>query len=396
LKTTLSERAARLQPSPTLAVTARAAALKASGHDIIGLGAGEPDFDTPEHVKEAARRAIANGQTKYTAVEGTLSLRKAVVEKFRRDNGLTYTPAQILVSSGGKQSFFNLCQAILNKGDEVVVPAPYWVSYPEIVAIADAAPVMPYAGPDQHYKLTPEQLEKSISKKTRLVVINSPSNPTGMAYRKKELLAFGEVLRRHPDVLIATDDMYEPFIWHGEPFCNILMACPDLYDRTLVLNGCSKAYAMTGWRIGYAGGPEAIIKAMGNMQSQSTSNPCSISQAAAEAALNGSQDYVHMMCKAFRERHDYVHMALTAMPGVSMLPADGTFYAFADFSKVIQRFKLKDDTELCERLLVDAGVAAVSGSAFGAPGHLRMSFATSMDNLKGAMSRIAGWLEKTA
>ncbi|HEX4300263.1 MAG TPA: pyridoxal phosphate-dependent aminotransferase [Gammaproteobacteria bacterium] len=396
MKTTLSERAARLQPSPTLAVTARAAALKAEGKDIIGLGAGEPDFDTPDHVKEAAIRAIHNGQTKYTAVEGTLSLRKAVVEKFRRDNGLTYTPAQILVSSGGKQSFFNLCQAVVNAGDEVVVPAPYWVSYPEIVAIADGTPVIPYAGADQHYKLTPEQLEKSISPRTRLVVINSPSNPTGMAYRRKELLAFGEILRKHPRVLIATDDMYEPFIWHGEPFCNILMVCPDLYDRTLVLNGCSKAYAMTGWRIGYAGGPEAIIKAMGNMQSQSTSNPCSISQAAAEAALNGSQDYVQMMCKAFRERHDYVHLALTAMPGVKMLPADGTFYAFPDFSEVIKRLKLKDDYELCERLLVDAGVAVVAGSSFGAPGNLRLSFATSMENLKGAMSRIGSFLQKAA
>ena len=394
MKTALSERAARLQPSPTLAVTARAAALKAEGKDIIGLGAGEPDFDTPEHVKEAAIRAMRAGQTKYTAVEGTLSLRKAVVDKFKRDNGLNYTTNQILVSSGGKQSFFNLCQAVLNKGDEVVVPAPYWVSYPEIVAIADATPVMPYAGPAQHYKLTPSQLERSISKKTKLVVINSPSNPTGMAYRKSELAAFGEVLRKHPDVLIATDDMYEPFIWHGEAFCNILMACPDLYDRTLVLNGCSKAYAMTGWRIGYAGGPEPIIKAMGNMQSQSTSNPSSISQAAAEAALNGSQEYVQMMCKAFEERHDYVHGALKAMPGVSILPADGTFYAFADFSEAIKRFKLKDDYELCERLLVDAGVAAVAGSAFGAPGHVRMSFATSMENLKGAMGRIAGWLQK--
>ena len=394
MKTALSERAARLQPSPTLAVTARAAALKAEGKDIIGLGAGEPDFDTPEHVKEAAIRAMRAGQTKYTAVEGTLSLRKAVVEKFKRDNGLTYTPAQILVSSGGKQSFFNLCQAVVNAGDEVVVPAPYWVSYPEIVAIADGTPVIPYAGTEQHYKLTPEQLEKSITKKTKLVVINSPSNPTGMAYRRKELLAFGEILRKHPQVLIATDDMYEPFIWHGEPFCNILMVCPDLYDRTLVLNGCSKAYAMTGWRIGYAGGPEAIIKAMGNMQSQSTSNPSSISQAAAEAALNGDQSYVQMMCKAFRERHDYVHMALSAMPGVKVLPAAGTFYAFPDFSEVVRRLKLKDDYELCERLLVDAGVAVVAGSSFGAPGNIRLSFATSMDNLKGAMGRIAGWLQK--
>ena len=394
LNIVLSERAARLQPSPTLAVTARAAALKAEGKDIIGLGAGEPDFDTPEHIKEAAIRAMRAGQTKYTAVEGTLSLRRAVVDKFKRDNGLSYTTNQVLVSSGGKQSFFNLCQAVINPGDEVVVPAPYWVSYPEIVAIAGGTPVMPYAGADQAYRLTPAQLEAAISKRTRLVVINSPSNPTGMAYRRAELLAFGEVLRKHPGVLIATDDMYEPFIWHGEPFCNIVMVCPDLYDRTLVLNGCSKAYAMTGWRIGYAGGPEAIIKAMGNMQSQSTSNPCSISQAAAEAALNGDQECVRVMCRAFHERHDYVHKTLKAMPDVSVLPADGTFYAFPDFSRVIQRLKLKDDIELCERLLVDAGVAVVAGSSFGAPGHVRLSFATSMDNLKGALGRIHGFLEQ--
>jgi aspartate aminotransferase len=390
----LSERAARLQPSPTLAVTARAAALKAEGKDIIGLGAGEPDFDTPEHIKEAARRAIAAGQTKYTAVEGTLSLRRAVVEKFKRDNGLAYEPRQILISSGGKQSFFNLCQAVINPGDEVVVPAPYWVSYPEIVAIAGGTPVMPYAGPEQHYKLTAAQLEKSITQRTRLVVINSPSNPTGMAYRRAELLAFGEVLRKHPGVLIATDDMYEPFTWHGEPFSNILMCCPDLYERTLVLNGASKAYAMTGWRIGYAGGPADVIKAMGNMQSQSTSNPCSISQAAAEAALDGDQECVRVMCRAYKERHAYVHQALKAMPDVGVLPADGTFYAFPDFSRVVKRLKLKDDYALSEKLLVDAGVAVVAGSSFGAPGHLRLSFATSMENLKGAMSRIAGWLEK--
>jgi len=394
LNIVLSERAARLQPSPTLAVTARAAALKAEGKDIIGLGAGEPDFDTPEHIKEAAIRAMRAGQTKYTAVEGTLSLRRAVVDKFKRDNGLSYTTNQVLVSSGGKQSFFNLCQAVINPGDEVVVPAPYWVSYPEIVAIAGGIPVMPYAGADQGYRLTPAQLDAAISKRTRLVVINSPSNPTGMAYRRAELLAFGAVLRKHPDVLIATDDMYEPFIWHGEPFCNIVMVCPDLYDRTLVLNGCSKAYAMTGWRIGYAGGPEAIIKAMGNMQSQSTSNPCSISQAAAEAALNGEQECVRIMCRAFHERHEYVHKALKAMPDVAVLPADGTFYAFPDFSRVIQRLKLKDDIELCERLLVDVGVAVVAGSSFGAPGHLRLSFATSMDNLKGALGRIHGFLEQ--
>ena len=390
----LSERVARLKPSPTLAVTARAAELKSQGKDIIGLGAGEPDFDTPEHIKEAAIHALRAGQTKYTAVEGTLSLRRAIAEKFKRDNGLTYEPKQILVSSGGKQSFFNLCQAVLNPGDEVVVPAPYWVSYPDMVEIAGGKPVTPYAGPAQHYKLTPEQLDKAITKKTRLVVINSPSNPTGMAYRRAELLAFGEVLRRHPAVLIATDDMYEPFIWHGEPFCNILMACPDLYERTLVLNGASKAYAMTGWRIGYAGGPPPIIKAMGNVQSQSTSNACSIAQAAVEAALNGDQECVRVMCRAYRERHEFVHQALKDMPGVAVLPADGTFYAFPDLSAAIVQRRLKDDNELSEKLLVEAGVAVVAGSSFGAPGHLRLSFATSIENLKGALGRIHQWLER--
>ncbi len=396
MKIALSERAARLQPSPTLAVTARAAALKAEGKDIIGLGAGEPDFDTPEHIKEAAIRAMRAGQTKYTAVEGTLSLRKAIVEKFKRDNGLSYDPKQILVSSGGKQSFFNLCQAVIGPGDEVIVPAPYWVSYPEIVAVADGVPVIPYAGPEQHYKLTPAQLEQHITKRTKLVVINSPSNPTGMSYRRAELLALAEVLRKHPQVLIATDDMYEPFTWTGEAFANILMLCPDLYDRTLVLNGCSKAYAMTGWRIGYAAGPAEVIKAMGNMQSQSTSNPSSISQAAAEAALNGDQECVKVMCKAYQERHAVVYQMLKAMPGVGVLPADGTFYSFPDFSRVIARLGLKDDYEFCERLLVDAGVAIVAGSSFGAPGHARLSFATSMENLKGALGRIGGFVAKAA
>ena len=394
LNMALSERVARLQPSPTLAVTARAAELKSQGKDIIGLGAGEPDFDTPEHIKEAAIRALRAGQTKYTAVEGTLSLRRAIVEKFKRDNGLAYEPKQILVSSGGKQSFFNLCQAVLNPGDEVVVPAPYWVSYPDMVEIAGGKSVMPYAGPVQHYKLTPEQLDEAITNKTRLVVINSPSNPTVMAYRRAELLAFCEFLRKHTAVLIATDDMYEPFIWHGEPFCNILMACPDLYERTLVLNGASKAYAMTGWRIGYAGGPASIIKAMGNVQSQSTSNACSIAQAAAEAALNGDQECVRIMCRAYRERHEFVHQALKAMPGVGVLPADGTFYAFPDFSTAIAKRGLKDDNELSEKLLLEAGVAVVAGSSFGAPGHLRLSFATSMENLKGALDRIHQWLER--
>lgn len=392
----LSERVQRLHPSPTLAVTARAAELKAQGRDIIGLGAGEPDFDTPEHIKEAAIAAIHAGKTKYTAVDGTPSLKQAVIAKFKRDNQLDYAPNQILVSCGGKQSFFNLCQALLNPGDEVIVPAPYWVSYPEIVQITGATPVVVYAGPEQHYKLTPAQLDASITSRTRLLVLNSPSNPTGMAYSRDELLAFAEILRRHPEVLIATDDMYEHFQWQGGSFCNIVMVAPDLYERSIVLNGVSKAYAMTGWRIGYAGGPKPLINAMKNVQSQSTSNPTSISQAAAEAALNGDQECVRVMCRAFQERHQFVYESLNRMPDVRVLPVDGTFYSFPDFSGVIKRFGLQDDIQLSERLLNESGVAIVAGSSFGAPGHLRLSFATSMDNLKAALQRIGNFLEKAA
>ena len=392
----LAERVRRLQPSPTFAVIARAAELKAQGRDIIGLGAGEPDFDTPAHIKEAAIRAIRAGQTKYTPVSGTASLKRAVIEKFRRDNGLEYQLNQILVSCGGKQSFFNLCQALLNPGDEAIVPAPYWVSYPEIVAIAGATPVMPYAGPEQHYKLRPEQLEQAITRQTRLLILNSPSNPTGMAYSRAELQAIGEVLRHHPQVFIATDDIYEHFQWEGGPFCNILMACPDLYARTLVINGASKAYAMTGWRIGYAGGPAALIKAMTNVQSQSTSNPASISQAAAEAALTGDQSCVGEMCRAYQERHAFVYDRLKTLPGVRVLPANGTFYSFPDFSAMIAKLKLADDNALAERLLNDTGIALVAGSSFGAPGHLRLSFATSMHNLETAMTRLETFLREQA
>lgn len=391
----LAERVRRLQPSPTLAVSARAAELKAQGRDIISLGAGEPDFDTPMHIKEAAIRAIRAGRTKYTPVGGTPALKQAVAEKFRRDNGLAYEANQILVSCGGKQSVFNLCQALLNPGDEAIIPAPYWVSYPEIVAIAGAKPVIAYAGPEQHYKLSPEQLGRSITAQTRLLILNGPSNPTGMAYSRAELEAFGEVLRRHPQVFIATDDMYEHFQWQGGPFCDILMACPDLYDRTLVINGASKAYAMTGWRIGFAGGPAPLIKAMTNVQSQSTSNPASISQAAAEAALTGDQTCVAEMCRAYQERHAFVYQRLKAMPGVQVLPSDGTFYSFPDCSGIIARFGLADDIALAERLLNDAGIALVAGSAFGAPGHLRLSFATSMENLEAAMTRLETFLRQS-
>jgi aspartate aminotransferase len=386
---TLSQRVQRVKPSPTLAVTARAAELRAAGKDIIGLGAGEPDFDTPQHIKRAAIRAIERGDTRYTAVDGTAALKSAIINKFRRDNGLDYQPDQILVSCGGKQSFFNLVQALLNPGDEVIIPAPYWVSYPDMVRLADGEPVIIKAGLEQRFKISPEQLQAAITPKTRLVVINSPSNPTGVAYSRDELRELAEVLLRHPQVLVATDDMYEHILWSDEPFSNILNVCEELYPRTIVLNGVSKAYAMTGWRIGYAGGPKKLIQAMKKVQSQSTSNPASISQAAAQEALDGDQSCIAPMLKAFRARHDFVVQALNDIPGVRCARADGTFYSFPDVSAIIKRLNgVNDDVELAEFLLREAGVALVPGSAFGAPGYLRLSFATAMEILEDALGRL--------
>ncbi len=390
----LPERVKRIKPSPTLAVTARAAALKASGLNIIGLGAGEPDFDTPSHIKAAAIKAIEQGFTKYTAVEGILSLRKAIVQKFSHDNQLQFNPDQILVSCGGKQSFFNLCQALLGPGDEVIIPAPYWVSYPDIVLLADAKPVIIQAGIEQDFKITPEQLEKAITPKTKLFVINSPSNPTGIAYTRAELKALADVLIKHPSIFIATDDMYEHILWSKEPFCNILMVCPALYERTIVLHGVSKTYAMTGWRIGYAAGPKELITAMSNIQGQSTSNPCSISQMAALAALSGDQSCIQTMLKAFKERHDFVVTALNAIPGIQCMQGDGTFYAFAKVQAIIDKLQalgfseIKDDADFSEFLLQKAQVAVVPGSAFGASGYIRLSFATDLNTLKEAMKRL--------
>lgn len=385
----LSSRVQAIKPSPTLAVTNKAAELRAAGHDIIGLGAGEPDFDTPEHIKEAAIAAIHNGQTKYTAVDGTPALKKAIIAKYKRDNGLDYEPDQILVSSGGKQSFFNLALAVLNPGDEAIIPAPYWVSYPDMVLVAEGKPVILETSAETRFKITPEQLEAAITDKTRLFVINSPSNPSGMAYTLEELQALGEVLKRHPRIMIVTDDMYEPILWTGKPFCNILNATPELYDRTFVLNGVSKAYSMTGWRIGYAAGPARVIGAMKKIQSQSTSNPASISQSAAQAALDGPQDCVAEMVQAFRQRHDYLVEALNGIPGVRCLEGDGTFYVFPSFQEAIDGIDgISNDVELAEMLLKDAGVALVPGSAFGSPGHMRLSFATSMDALKEAVARL--------
>lgn len=385
----LSARVQAVKPSPTLAVTARAAQMRAAGKDVIGLGAGEPDFDTPEHIKEAAIKAIRDGFTKYTPVDGTSELKRAIAEKFKRDNHLDFAPDQILVSCGGKQSFYNLAQALLDPGDEVVIPAPYWVSYPDMVILAGGEPVFAAAGAEQNFKITPSQLAGAITNKTRLFVINSPSNPTGVAYTKEELAELGRVLLEHPRIIVATDDMYEHIRWSDEPFVNILDACPELASRTLVLNGVSKAYSMTGWRIGYAGGPADIIKAMKKIQSQSTSNPTSISQVAATAALDGSQECISEMLVAFKERHDYVVDRLNKMPGVDCLPTDGTFYCFPNVQEVLMRLSgVTNDVDIAEYLIAQAGVAVVPGSAFGLAGHVRLSIATGMDNLRNALDRI--------
>ncbi|MBK1643245.1 aspartate aminotransferase [Thiocapsa imhoffii] len=386
----LAARVQAVKPSATLAITARAKALRAAGQDVIGLGAGEPDFDTPEHIKEAAMQAIRDGFTKYTAVDGTPELKQAVIDKFQRENGFSYEQDQILVSCGGKQSFFNLAQAVLDPGDEVVIPAPYWVSYPDMVLLAGGVPVFVHAGAEQGFKMTPSQLNAAITPQTRLVVINSPSNPTGMAYSHDELEALGAVLREHPRVLIATDDMYEHIRWRTEPFVNILNACPDLNPRTLVLNGVSKAYSMTGWRIGYAGGPAEVIKAMKKIQGQSTSNPTSISQVAAQAALEGPQECIGVMLEAFRRRHDLVVTRLNQIPGIDCLPTDGTFYVFPRVQGAIDALPgITNDLEFAEYLIERAGVALVPGSAFGLNGHARISIATSDQNLEQALERIA-------
>jgi aspartate aminotransferase len=384
----LSRRVQRVKPSPTLAVTARAARLKAEGKDVIGLGAGEPDFDTPAHIAQAGIDAIKNGFTRYTNVDGINELKDAIINKFDVDNGIKYDRSQILVSSGAKQTIYNLCMAVLDPADEAIIPAPYWVSYPDMVMLADGLPVMPYAGPAQGYKITPRQLAAAITPKTRLVLLNSPCNPTGAAYTRAELRALGEVLLEYPRIIIGTDDMYEKIYWAPEPFCSLLTAVPELYNRTITINGVSKAYAMTGWRIGYCGGPKEIITAMGTIQGQSTSNASSISQKAAVIALSSDQSCVAKMNEAFKARHDFVVKGLNSLPGVSCLPGAGTFYAFADVSKAMASLGCRDDGEFAERLLNEGGVAVVPGGGFGAPGHIRISFATSMQNLEKAIERM--------
>ena len=384
----IAQRVQAIKPSPTLAVTARAAEMRAAGHDIIGLGAGEPDFDTPVHVKEAAVVAINKGYTKYTPVDGIPALKQAVIDKFARDNQLEYRMKQILVSCGGKQSFYNMAQALLNPGDEVIIPAPYWVSYPDMVRLASAEPVIVNAGIEQGFKIGPKQLEAALTEKTRLFVLNSPSNPTGVYYTPADLAELGAVISNYPQVMVATDDMYEHILWEGAPFKNILNVCPQLYDRTIVLNGVSKAYAMTGWRIGYAGGPEPLIQKMKTIQSQSTSNPTSISQYAALAALEGDQSFINDMVNTFKGRHDFVLKSLLQISGVECKPGQGAFYIFPSMQGAMDRLGIKTDVEFSEFLIEKAQVAVVPGSAFGAPGYVRISFATSQANLEKAMERL--------
>ena len=389
----LSKALGRIQPSATLAMSGRVTELRAQGIDIIGLSAGEPDFDTPDFVKDAAIKAIRDGETKYTVVDGTAALKEAVIKKFIRDNDLEYMASQITVNSGGKHTLFNALVASIDKGDEVIIPAPYWVSYPDIVAFAGGTPVILEGGADQDYKITAEQMDAAITPKTKWVLLNSPSNPSGAAYSSDELKALGAVLERHVHVMVMTDDMYE-HIWYADtPFATIAQVCPNLYDRTLTVNGCSKAYAMTGWRIGYAGGPEWLIRGMRKLQSQSTSNPCSISQAAAVAALNGPQDFLKERNKAFAKRRDLVVAMLNDAPGLSCPTPDGAFYVYPNCSELMGKTTpkgevIQSDEQLIGYFLDEAKVAAVHGGAFGLSPAFRVSYATSEDVLIEACTRI--------
>jgi len=379
-------------PSATSAVLGLAARLREEGRDVISLGAGEPDFDTPEHIKEAAIKAIHDGHTKYTAIDGTASLKAAIQRKFERDNNLVYAPNEILVSCGAKHTLFNLCMGILSPGDEAIIPVPYWVSYPDMVRVADGIPVIVDTGIESSFKVTPEQLEAAITDKTRLLFLNSPSNPSGSCYTREELVSLGEVLLRHPNIVIAADDIYEHVHWGESPFCSLATAVPELKNQTVTINGVSKCYAMTGWRIGYAGGPTEVIDAMKTIQSQCTSNPCSVSQIAATAALDGDQSCVVSMNEAYTARSDYIVEALNDIPGFECRKGEGAFYAFPRVTGAIEKMGFKDDFELVEKLLNEAIVVLVPGSPFGSPGYVRISFACSIPELEEAVKRIRGVL----
>ena len=384
----ISNNLKRIKPSPTIAVTTKAREMRASGKDVIGLGAGEPDFDTPDNVKEAAIEAIKKGDTKYTAVDGTPDLKKAIVEKFKRENNLNYTTDQITVGTGGKQVIYNTFMATLNKGDEVIIPAPFWVSYPDMVLLAGGTPKIIKCEEKDGFKLSAKKLEKAISKKTKWLILNSPSNPTGAGYTKKEIEDLSKVLLKHKKIFILSDDIYEHIRYEGFNFFTIAQIS-KLKERTLTMNGVSKSYAMTGWRIGYAAGPKEIINAIRKIQSQSTSNPSSISQAAAVEALNGQQNFIKERADAFKERRDFVVSSLNNIKGINCLTPNGAFYVFPSCKGLLnKKTKLKTDTEFVQKLLEKSMVAVVQGSAFGLDGYFRISYATSMENLKKAITRI--------
>ncbi len=387
----LSNRISRVQPSATLAFTRLALEMKQAGRPVISLSAGEPDFDTPEHIVAAAEAAIAEGQTRYTAVDGTAALKQAICAKLMRD-GMAFEDDQILVTSGAKQALFNAMMAILNPGDEAIIPAPYWVSYPDMVRLGDGDAVIAPCSAVDGFKLTATALKQAITDRSRMLVLNSPGNPTGRAYTRDEYLAIGKVLDQHPNIWILTDEIYDAIYWGDEPVTPFLSACPHLAERTLVVNGVSKAYAMTGWRIGYGAGPKPLIAAMRKIQGQSTSNACSVSQAAAVAALNGDQSCIDRMNEAYQRRHHLMLNGLNALPGVRCLPGDGAFYLLPDFSEASAAKGAANDIEMTTQILEQAEVAMVPGTPFGAPGHIRIAYATSDDNLKEALDRLAHFL----
>ena len=389
----LSASLSRIKPSPTIAVTQKARELKAQGKDVISLGSGEPDFDTPDNVKEAAIKAIQEGQTKYTAVDGTAELKDAIVKKFKRENNLTYTANQITVGAGGKQVIYNAILATVNPGEEVIIPAPYWVSYPDIVLLAGGVPKVIECDETTDFKITPSQIEENINDKTKWIILNSPSNPTGASYSSSELEKIADVLKKYPKVLIMSDDIYEHVTYDNFVFSTIAQY-PEMLSRTLTVNGVSKAYAMTGWRIGYAAGPEDLIKGIAKIQSQSTTNPSSISQAAAVEALNGNQDFIKTRANAFKDRRDFVVKSLNAIDGLTCFNPNGAFYVFPSCKGLLnKKTGLKTDTEFVQKLLEKSNVAVVQGSAFGLDGYFRISYATSMKNLQKAMSRIKSFCE---
>ncbi|MDQ6971467.1 MAG: pyridoxal phosphate-dependent aminotransferase [Mariprofundaceae bacterium] len=390
----LSNRVQQVQPSATLAITAKAAELRAAGKNIISLSVGEPDFETPQAAREAGIEAINSGFTRYTAVPGIPELRQAVADKFKRDNDLDYEAADILVSTGGKQCIFNLLLATINSGDEAIIPAPYWVSYPDMVLLAEGKPVIVNTTADNDFKLSAAQLEAAITPNTRMLFLNSPSNPTGMAYSHDDLAALGTVIRKHPDIIVATDDMYEKIIFDGKTFATFAQVNPDLKEQTVTLNGVSKAYCMTGWRIGFCAGPRELIKAMSKIQGQSTSNPSSVSQKAALGALLGPTDALDEMVRVYEARRTWLVDAINAIPGMHSIVPDGAFYVFPSVTGWLGKTTtggtvLDDDVAVCEWLLEEAGVALVPGTAFGSPGHVRFSYAVAQATLEDAVSRIA-------